>query len=82
MTRTIITFEIHDTTAHETLYENVHHNDIPDLLMACQLFYPQHNIVVCCREVTFTERVRYIPKDEFKHDWYDMLDEIIDNLYA
>ena len=81
MTTTKLSFEIHDITAEELLCDNVHFDDIPELLTAYEYFYPQHQIEVCCREVTIIDRVHYIPKDDFRHDWYNMLDDIIDNLY-
>lgn len=81
MTKTTITFEIHDITTEELLCDGVSFDDIPELLIAYQTIYPRHQIEVCYREITITERVHYLPKEEFKHDWYDMIEEIIDNLY-
>lgn len=82
MRKTLITFEIHDITTKETLVENAHFDDIPELLVAYQSFYPTHQIVVCYRQVTMTEQVRVIPKHQFKSEWFEMLDCIIDNLYS
>lgn len=81
MTKTIIEFEVHDITTNTLLCDNVPFEDIPELLMAYKLLYPGHQIEVCYREVTISERVHHLPREEFTHDWFEMLDTIIDNLY-
>lgn len=81
MTHTIITFEIHDITSCEILAENLPFDDVPELVMAYQLLEPTHEIVAVCREITVTERVHHIPREQFKCEWFDLLDDIIDNLY-
>lgn len=81
MKKTIIEFEVHNVTTGDLLCDNVPFEDIPELLIAYKLLYPRHQIEVCYREVTITERVHYVPREEFTHDWFEMLDDIIDNLY-
>lgn len=80
MKKTTIKFEIHNVTEQELLCDDVCFDDIPELLYAYEYMYPDDQIVACYRETTVTERVRLLPKEEFAHDWYCMLDEIIDNL--
>ena len=81
MTKTTITFEIHNITTDEILVENASFDDIPELVYEYQRMLPIHEIVACYREITITERVHELPKDEFKHDWFELLDDIVDNLY-
>lgn len=81
MKKTIIEFEVHNLTTGELLYDNVSFEDIPELLEAYESLYPYDEIVACYREVTITEQVHYLPREEFAHDWYEFLDDIIDNLY-
>lgn len=80
MTKTTISFEIHDLTTKEVLCDNIPFDDLSELLVAYRLFYPDHRIEPCYREVTTSERIHYMPREEFKHDWFEMLDEIIENL--
>ena len=77
---TQITFEIHNLTTNELLADNLNFNDMPELLNAYQQFYPKHRIEACYRVVKVTEHIRYIPRQQFKLDWFDLLDNIIDNL--
>ena len=81
MNKTIITFEIHDITTNEVLANNLPFDDLPELMTAYQLFYPTHRIEAVYRETTVTERVHHLPRQQFKADWFELLDEIIDNLY-
>lgn len=81
MNKTTITFEIHDVTTHELLADNLPFDDLPELVYAYQLMLPTHQIEACYREVVVTERLHHIPRDDFKYDWYELLDDIIDNLY-
>lgn len=81
MKKTTIMFEIHDVTTREMLCDNVNFDDIPELLKAYEYFYPNHQIEVCYRKYIATERVRHIPRAEFKNDWYNMIDDIVENLY-
>ena len=81
MNKTVVTFEIWDITTNEVLSNNLDFDNLPELLDAYQALYPTHRIEGCYREVTVTERVNILPSQQFKTDWYNLLDEIIDNLY-
>lgn len=75
----IITFEIHDITTNEVLSNNLCFDDLPELLYAYQTILPTHRIEACYRETTITEKVYYTPKADFKRDWYEFIDDIVDN---
>lgn len=76
-----ISFEIHDITTDELLVDNLAFEDIPELLQAYTMLYPMHRIEPCYRTITITQELRLMPQEEFTHDWYELLDDIIDNLY-
>lgn len=80
MTKTTISFEIYDISSDEILVDNVPFDDIPELLVAYQLF-TGHDIECRYRELTVIERVHVLPKDQFKSDWFELMDYLIDNLY-
>ena len=77
---TKITFEIHNLTTNELLADNLNFVDMPELLSAYQQFYPKHFIEASYRVVKVTEQVRYIPRQQFKLDWFELLDDIVENL--
>ena len=81
MNTTTISFEIHNLTTNEVLADNLSFSDVPELFQAYKEFYKNHEVVACYREVTVTTRVHQLNRDQFKHDWFEMLDDIIDNLY-
>ena len=76
-----IEFEIHDTTTNEILVDKLQFDDIAELVGAYQLLYPTHDIAAVYREVEVVERVRHLPKQQFKAEWFNLIDDIIDNLY-
>lgn len=80
MTKTAIIFEIYDITTNELLATDLPFDELPELITAYQLFYPMHQIEAAYREVTVTERVHHLPRQQFKTDWFELIDSIIDNI--
>lgn len=76
-----IVFEIHDITTNEVLVDNLTFDEIPELFLAYTLLYPEHNIIACSRKVMIAKHHDLSCRDEFKNQWFDMIEDIIDNLY-
>lgn len=75
-----IVFEIHDTTTNEVLADNLAFDEVPELFLAYTLLYSTHNVVACSRKVE-VDKHHLSYREEFKTQWFDMIEDIIDNLY-
>ena len=83
------TYEIWNLTTGELLVDNLEFEDMPELFGAYLDFYPDDNIVVCCREVKLTvirERITNREpsrKKQFRNEWFNFIDELMtmENIY-
>ena len=78
------TYEIYNLTTGELLADNLNFDDMPELYGAYLNFYPNDNIVVCCREVKVTVTCARIVKSEnvsrnkFYAEWFNLMDELFE----
>lgn len=78
------TYEIYNLTTGELLADNLNFDDMPELYGAYLNFYPNDNIVVCCREVKVTvtcARIvqnKDIRKNKFYAEWFNLMDELFE----
>ena len=75
-----LVFEVHDLTTNELLSNNLSFEDAPELVYAYQEFYPDHQIEVLCYRQSIAKPIRRTARQQFKHDWFDLLDHIMENL--
>lgn len=76
------TYEIYNLTTSELLADNLTFDDMPELYGAYLDFYPNDDIIVCCREVKIT--VTYariinqsnINRKQFNSEWLALMDEL------
>ena len=76
-------YEIYNLTTKEILADNLDFEDMPELFGAYVEFYPEDDIIVCCREtkisVTCARIVdrEEINRREFNSEWFAFMDEIV-----
>lgn len=76
-------YELYNLTTGEILADNLNFDDMPELLGAYMEFYPEDDIIVCCREtkitVTCAKMVdrEEINRREFHSEWLEFMDEIV-----
>ena len=76
------TYEIWNLTTGELLVDNLDFDDMPELYGAYINFYPDDDIVVCCREIKLTvirERISNREPSRYKrfiNEWFDFIDEL------
>lgn len=83
------TYEIYNLTTGEILVDNLSFDDMPELFGAYMEFYPEDDIVVCCREVKITvTHARLVDREEinrqkFYSEWFGLMDELLtmDNIH-
>lgn len=83
------TYEIYNLTTGEILADNLSFDDMPELFGAYLNFYPEDDIIVCCREVKISVTcARIVNQDElnrraFYNEWFNLVDELfaLGNIY-
>ena len=81
------TYEIHDLTTKELLADNLEFDDMPELLGAYQEFYPDHEIVACCRNCSkhsdyiTNAQTKAQQRKAFREQWFALLTENACNIY-
>ena len=77
------TYEIYNLTTGELLADNLHFDDMPELFGAYMDFYPEDDIIVCCRETKISVAcARIVDREElnrreFTSEWLSLMDEIV-----
>lgn len=74
-------YEIHDLTTAEILADELTFEDVPELFLAYNNFYPDHDIIVCYREFGKSFRVLTPKRLSFAKEWYNLIEENIYNIY-
>ena len=83
------TYEIYNLTTNELLADNLEFDDVPELFGAYAEFYPDHELIVCVRNMQITTTcAKVVSKDdvhrrEFYSEWFGLMDELIrmDNIH-
>ena len=76
------TYEIYNLSTGEILADNLRFDDMPELFGAYMDFYPNDDIIVCCRETKITVTcARVVDRDEldrktFYSEWFNLVDEL------
>ena len=82
-------YEIYNLTTGEILADNLNFDDMPELFGAYMDFYPEDNIIVCCRETKISVAcARIVDREEinrnnFYSEWFGLMDELLamDNIH-
>lgn len=83
------TYEIYNLTTGEILADNLSFDDMPELFGAYMDFYPEDDIIVCCREIKISVAcARVVDREDinrknFYSEWFGLMDELlaIDNIH-
>jgi hypothetical protein len=82
-------YEIYNLTTGEILADNLTFEDMPELFGAYMEFYPEAEIIVCCRETKITVTcAKFVDREEtnrkrFYAEWFNLMDELLvmDNIH-
>ena len=82
-------FGVYDFTTGEILADNLFFDDMPELLGAYQDFYPDHKIIAYYQDIDYemmqneaiTDSIINSRKDNFKTEWYLLMEENLVNFY-
>lgn len=82
-------YELYNLTTGEILADNLTFEEVPELFEAYANFFPDHEIIACCREKTIV-RVNAkvlssedVARNKFMGEWLDFMDELFNmgNIY-
>jgi hypothetical protein len=76
------TYEIYNLTTGEILADNLAFDEVPELFEAYASFYPDHEIIACCRDLTIVKvharvlKTEEVNRNNFMAEWFDLMDEL------